>query len=127
MTRSSGRRERLLMRLSVMPSEMYSVFGSPLVLLNGKTTTESIPWLRQNSRESATAAPSNPAKASEAQIAACHWRRGLTREGSGSVRLMETTSVRTAATFDVGKAAPVGSPLPISVGAMADEIGSSSD
>jgi hypothetical protein len=34
--------DRLLMRLSVMPSERYSVSGSALALTKGKTATESM-------------------------------------------------------------------------------------
>ena len=35
-------RDRLLMRLSVMPSLRYSAFGSPLAFTNGNTASESI-------------------------------------------------------------------------------------
>ena len=37
-----GNCDKLLMRLSVMPSLRYSAFGSPLAFTNGSTATESI-------------------------------------------------------------------------------------
>ena|ERR1700730_12937266 len=36
--------DKLLMRLSVIPSLKYSVFGSPLAFTKGKTASESIVW-----------------------------------------------------------------------------------
>src|SRR2546425_6288223 len=45
MTARFGICERLLIRLSVMPSLRYSVLGSLLALTKGNTATEEISWL----------------------------------------------------------------------------------
>src|ERR1700738_5643451 len=42
MTRSLGSWERLLMMLSVIPSERYSAFGSALALMKGRIASEFI-------------------------------------------------------------------------------------
>jgi hypothetical protein len=82
MTARLGSCERLLIRLSVMPSLRYSVLGSLLALTNGNTATDEISWvllpLRNKNAATPIEASSNTA-ASDANhtFRLCHLEGGL--------------------------------------------------